>query len=577
MAFVGRWHNKHWNILQEGEEQARLIQSQLGCHPIIARMLVNRGIMQPEEAQAFLHPSFNDLSDPFLLPDAEAAVERIKQALRHRERIYIHGDYDSDGVTSAALWYRLLTRLGADVLVHIPHRHRDGYDMRSKFVVEAKERGAAVILTTDCGIQRWTEVEEAREAGIDVIVTDHHEPGSQLPKAVAVVNPHRSDSRYPFPYLAGVGVAFRLGEALLRHLGHSVDGYRRALCDLAAIGTITDIMPVLGENRIIVKQGLETLRQGRKAGLRALMQLAKLNPEALTVRDIGFALGPRINAVGRMDDARIALDLLITEDPAEARELAERLERANVMRQEEQARITQEATQQIQSLDLEENPCIVLYRENWNSGVIGVVANKITSQFHRPSVLISVDPESGTGRGSARSIRAFDIHQALTECQEYLLEFGGHAHAAGMTIQLENLPAIIRSLNRLASERLTPDDFLPTIDIEAEIEASEVTPRLLEDLKAFEPYGHDNEEPIFVSRGLQLMRIYRMGPDGMHLKLFLKNGRNNEIAAVYWRNGELEQQLQCGDYFDICYRPKVDQYNGKLGVQLVIQDLRPSE
>lgn len=574
---MGRWRNKHWNILHQDEEQTRLLQSELGCHPIVARLLVNRGIVQPEEAQAFLHPSFSDLSDPFLLPDAEAAVERIKQVLSRKERIYIHGDYDSDGVTSAALWYRLLKRLGADVLVHVPHRHRDGYDMRSKFVLEAKERGAAVILTTDCGIQRFAEVEQAREVGIDVIVTDHHEPGSQLPRAVAVVNPHRSDSRYPFPYLAGVGVAFRLGEALLRHLGHPVGGYRRAFCDLAAIGTVTDIMPVLGENRVIVKQGLETLRQGRKPGLKALMQTASVKPESLTARSIGYALGPRINAAGRIDDARLSLDLLLTEDPSEAQALAERLEQANAMRQEEQARITEEAVQQIQSLDMEETPCLVLYSENWHSGVIGVVANKIVSRFHRPTVLIALNPESGTGRGSARSIRTFDIHQALTECQEFLLEFGGHAHAAGISLTSENLPAFIRSLNRLASEQLTPDDFLPTIDIDAEIVASEVDSRLMEDLSAFEPYGHDNEEPVFVTRGLQIQRVSRMGRDRQHLKLFLKNGSDNQVEAISWGNGELGEHLHPGDCFDICYRPQVNRFNGRTSILYIIQDLRPTE
>jgi single-stranded-DNA-specific exonuclease len=574
---VGRWRQKHWNILNEDEEQARLIQTQLGCNLILARLLVNRGIVKPEEAQAFMHPSFSDLADPFLLPDAEAAVERIKQALHRRERIYIHGDYDSDGVTSAALWYRLLKRLGADVLVHVPHRHRDGYDMRSKFVVEAKERGASVILTTDCGIQRSTEVEEAREAGIDVIVTDHHEPGSQLPRAVAVVNPHRADSRYPFPYLAGVGVAFRLGEALMRHLGHPVDGYRRTFCDLAAIGTVTDIMPILGENRIIVKHGLETLRQGRKPGLKALMETAAVKPEQLTARSIGYSLGPRINAVGRIDDARIALDLLITEDLSEANELADRLERANVLRQEEQARITEEASEQIQRLDMDDNPCLVLYSENWHSGVIGVVANKIVSRFHRPTVLIAFDPESGTGRGSARSIRAFDIHQALTACAEYLLEFGGHAHAAGMSLASQNLDAFTRALNRLATEQLTPDDFLPTLDIDAEIEASEITSDLIEDLNSFEPFGHDNEEPVFVTRGLQIQRTSRMGRDRQHLKMYFKNGSESQIEAIIWGNGDMEEHLRPGDYFDICYRPQLNHYNGKTSVQYIIQDLRPSE
>jgi len=565
-------------VAPEDREAAARLQKALGCTPLAARLLVNRGLTTAEAADSFLNPSVTHLSDPFLLPDAEAAAERIKQALHRKERIFVHGDYDGDGVTSAALWTRLLEKLGADVRVHVPHRHRDGYDMRSKFVAQAKEEGAQLIVTTDCGIKRCDEVDEARAAGIDVLITDHHEPGDMLPRAVAVVNPHRKDSRYPFPDLAGVGVAFRTGEALVRHLGLSVDSYRRAYMDLAAIGTVTDIMPIMGENRIFVKHGLAALQNTQKPGLRALMAAAKLDSgKPLTAYSIGFGIGPRLNAVGRVDDAKLALDILLTRDPAEATALAARLEQANNERRQEQARIFEEAMQQIAAQDLMERACIVLSSRSWHAGVIGIVANKIVERFRRPTVLIALNEETGEGRGSARSIKAFDLFDAISACADYLVEFGGHAQAAGLVIEDAKLDAFAEEMNRLASAQLTQEDFVPTLEADAEIDPAEVTPALLRELAAFEPWGRGNDEPLFISRGLDILDARRIGTEQTHLKMWVRSEAMNPTEALLWGGGDLADHLRPGDSVSLCYRPQFNHFNGRTSIQFRVEDLRPAD
>jgi single-stranded-DNA-specific exonuclease len=563
-------------VLKTDEQAAETIRKSLGCSPFTARLLVNRGITDAEAGDRFLHPDFRHLSDPFLLPDALAAAERIKQALHRNEKIYVHGDYDGDGVTSAALWKRLLEKLGAQVNVHVPHRKRDGYDMRSKFVQAAKADGVSLIITTDCGIQRCDEVDEAREAGIDVIVTDHHEPGPHLPKAAAVVNPHRKDSIYPFQDLAGVGVAYRTGEALIRHLNLSVDSYRRAYCDLVAIGTVTDIMPVVGENRVFVKYGLEALTQTRKPGLRALIRSAGVREGSITTGNISFHLGPRLNAVGRVDDSRIALDLLLTRDPAEADMLVQKLECANRARQEEQQRILDEALAQLSTMDLSDQYCVVLSGKGWNSGVIGVVASKVVERTGRPTILIAVDEETGKGRGSARSIRPFHMLNAITACGEHLEEFGGHSHAAGMGIRMESFEAFAEAMRHAAASALTEEDMLPELAADLEIDASLLTLDLVREMRKMEPFGRGNEEPLFISRNLPIEKVTRMGASQKHMKLFLDLDDSTPRDAVYWGAGDMADHLHPGDKVDLCYRAQLNHFNGRTTVQFKVEDLRPA-
>ncbi len=574
---MARRQRKRWRVAPAQPSEAARLAGALGCSLPAAQLLLNRGITTPEEADSFLHPSLDHLPDPFLLPDAEAAAERLKQALHKREKIAIHGDYDGDGVTSAALWMRLLEKLGADVSVHVPHRKRDGYDMRSKFVAQAKADGVSLILTTDCGIQRCEEVEEAREAGIDVIVTDHHEPGDTLPKAVAVVNPHRRDSRYPYPCLAGVGVAFRAGEALVRHLAMPVASYRKHYIDLAAIGTVTDVMPLTGDNRVIVKHGLEALRTTRKHGLRALLASAGLDGKPLTAHNIGWIVGPRLNAIGRVDDSRLALDLLLTKDPVEAATLAARIEQANQERRQEQDRILADVLQQVANKDILSTGCLVVSGPSWHAGVIGIVASRLVNQFNRPAILIAIDEETGRGKGSARSIRAFDIFQAITSCGSHLLEFGGHSHAAGLSLEISQISSFAEAMNEIATSTLTEEDFQPAIQADLEIDPSEVNLALLRELAMFEPWGSANEEPVFISRGVRITDSKRIGKEQQHLKLMLKTEGRYPLPALWWQSGDLADHLHPGDAIDLCYRAQLNLFNGSTTVQLCVEDLRPAD
>ena len=569
------WRSKRWRLAEGNPVAAEQLQQDIGCSPIIARLLTNRGVMDAAAADRFLNPCYSHLPDPFLLPDAGLAAERIKEALHKNEKIFVHGDYDGDGITSAALWTRLLEKLGGDVQVHVPHRKRDGYDIRSKFVQDAKVAGAQLIITSDCGIQRVDEIEEARLAGIDVVITDHHEPGDTLPKAVAVVNPHRKDSIYPFSELAGVGVAFRTGEALVRHLGLSVDSYRRAYCDLAAIGTVTDVMPIVQENRVFVKYGLESIRTTRKPGLKALLTSSGITAQSLNAGSIGFKIGPRINAIGRLDDAKLALDLMLTRDEGEAQELAGKLEVANRQRQGEQQRIVQEALGQVADLNLEEIYCLVLAGESWNSGVIGIVASKLVEATGRPTILIALDREKGTGRGSARSIRPFDMLTAITTCGDLLSEFGGHSHAAGIGISADNFQEFATRMNAVAREMLTEEDFIPELVADAELNANEMSESLLNELSVLEPFGRGNPEPLFIVRNITVVDAFRIGQDKQHLKLRLKSDGELSKDGVAWGAGDLADRLHPGDHVDLCCRPQLNYFNGRSSVQLLVEDIRP--
>jgi single-stranded-DNA-specific exonuclease len=556
------------------------LQIELGAHPIMARLLVQRGLTTPEAAEAFLNPALDRLHDPFLLPDIEVACDRLKRALASKEKILVHGDYDGDGLTSAALWTRTLRSLGGNVDVFVPHRKRDGYDIRAPKIEEAKRDGVSLIVTTDCGIQRVAEVEQARECGIDVIVTDHHTPNldGTLPKAIAVINPHRKDSRYPFPNLAGVGVAFKTCEALVRSLGHSPDSYRRSYLDLTAIGTVTDVMPMLGENRIIVRHGLDALRDTRKPGLRALIAASGYNAgQTLDTHAIGFGLGPRLNAASRVDETRIALDLLLTKDEAEAQTLARCLNEFNVRRKEEQARVLDEAIAQVAQQDIAAARCLVVHGTGWPAGIIGLVASKIVERFSRPCIMIAVDEASGLGRGSARSIHAFNIFDAIHTCRDLLDEYGGHAHAAGLAIKEEKVVDFAAQMNRLASALLTEEDCVPTVDVAMEVEASEIRPDVLYQIEALAPFGSGNHAPYFVSRNMRIAEVRRMGADKQHLRLSFQVEGLGMVHAPWWYHGDLADVLDTETTLDICYRPAFNDWNGRRYVQFMLEDIRPPE
>lgn len=573
---------KRWHILEGDDEAESVLQDQLNLPPIVARLLVQRGVTTPDAAYDFLNPSFDQLHDPFLLPDVEVACERIKTALHGREKILVHGDYDGDGVTSAALWGRVLEKLGADVEVFVPHRQRDGYDMRRSFVERAKEQGVGLIITTDCGIQRIAEVEHAREAGIDVIVTDHHTPKADgsLPPAVAVINPNRRDSKYPFSDLAGVGVAFRVCEALVRTLGHNVANYRRSYLDLATIGTVTDVVPLLDENRVFVFHGLDALRNSKKPGLQALLEVAGCNNgKPLNAGTIGFQIGPRLNAASRVEETQYALDLLMTKDPYEAQRLARKLHDLNDQRREIQARVADEAIAQIAQMDIAEMRCLVLSGYDWPGSIVGIVASKIVERFHRPCVIIAKNEETGSGRGSARSIGAFNVVEAIDRCKDLLEEYGGHAHAAGLSIESENIPDFAAQMNRLAAMQLTDEDCVPSIEVAQVVTPSDLCPAILDQIAWLAPFGASNPAPRFVSRSVPIRQIQRMS-EGKHLKLrFDAEGlsRWGKVDAIWWNKGELAEGLEEGMSLDICYRPEFNEFRGERSVQFMLEDIQPPE
>ncbi len=568
----------HWVCRTADSVQVTKLQCELKIHPIIAHLLVARGVDSPEAAEAFLRPTMSDLSDPFLLPDADVACARLQRALATKERIQVYGDYDGDGVTSTALWTRMLSALGADVVPFVPHRKRNGYDLRVDGVEEAARNKCKLILTTDCGIQRVDEVEHARQLGLDVIITDHHLPHGQLPAACAVVNPHRDDSRYPCKDLAGVGVAYRLGEALVRTLGGSVSGYQRAYIDLCAIGTITDIMPLTHDNRILVSHGLNTLADSRKPGIRALIKLATADRKSsseITVETISYGIGPRLNAASRMGETDLALQLLMTRDENEADHLAGRLNQMNIARREDQSKILAEACQQAENYP--EHRCLVIAGEGWSAGLVGLVAGKLLEQTGRPAIVIACDPETNEGRGSARSIPAFHIADALKGCSDLLKEFGGHAGAAGFSIALKNVPELRSRINEIADTCLSDSDLARVINADMRISLDELSEQLVRDIYKIAPFGNGNPQPLFVSEGCRIAEVKTMGKEQEHLRLlFRAEGVNGDdvIAAPLWRMGQYAAEFERISSLDICFALAENTFNGRTRLQLDIRDFK---
>ncbi|MBI2841950.1 MAG: single-stranded-DNA-specific exonuclease RecJ [Armatimonadetes bacterium] len=563
-----------WMASEHDQALAHKLAEEAGISETVALILLNRGITTAADARAFLAPSLDNLHDPTLLPDMEQGVSRLARALDAGEKVLVHGDYDVDGVTSAALLVRALSRLGANVVHRVPHRKREGYDIKPWTADEAHAEGVSLIITADCGVTACETIERAQSLGIDIIVTDHHEPGEELPKAVAVINPRRKDSAYPFPELAGVGVAMKFAQALVRRLGYNDRKFLEKYLDLAALGTIADVMPLVDENRIIARFGLEAIGNSRKIGLQAMLKRAGLAGRRITSHTVGFVLGPRINAVGRMDDAAIALQLLITNDEAEAEELVEVLEQHNQNRQEVQSKIFDEAIAQLEQRDLESLRAIVLSGEDWNSGVVGIVANKVVEQFGRPAILLSVDPKSGLASGSARSIECFNMIDALGECRDLLIRAGGHAFAAGLSLKTDRLSEFESKLNELAFRLISPEDLVPRIAIDCQLDPQEVSWELLKDIRRLEPFGAGNPEPVFATSGLEVTESRRVGSDGSHLKLRVLGRSGEQMHCIAFGQGDMDSTAQVGRLVDLCYNIRSNHYNGYDTLQLMVKDLR---
>ena len=564
-----------WEVQSRDARAEAALQAELGVPALVAATLVGRGLGQPEAASRFLEAPLADLHEPSLLPDYSAAVAEILGAKERGERIYIHGDYDVDGVTSAALFTRFLSVLGCDVLPHTPHRMKEGYGIHMKAVADAAQSGAKLFLTCDCGISAHDQVEAAHAAGMRVVITDHHEVGDSLPGAEAVVNAHRRGSKYPFSELSGVGVVFKLCAGITSELGMKRDQYYRAYLDLAVLGTVADVMPLVGENRVITRHGLEQLTHTKKKGLRALIDVSDLGGrKRLTARNIGFQLGPRINAVGRIDDSDVALQLLLTDDASRAREIAERLDQLNQSRRDEQARIFEEAAVEAERSVGLGDAAIVVAKEGWHPGVIGIVAGKLVDMFRRPTFVISLD-DDGPGRGSARSIPGFHLAEALALANDWILGGGGHEMAAGFSIERGAIAGFSEAVKRHAAQELAPEDFLPHYYIDAEVSGAEAGPDALAALAGLEPFGQGNPEPLFATAGARFTDVVpTSNPE--HARVVVEAADGTMRQGMAFGIGRSLANLDRRDRVDVAFSMEESTWNGQSKFRWIVRGYRAS-
>lgn len=561
-----------WICAETSGERVGQLAREANISPLLARMLIVRGIDTAEQIHQFLHADMKQLHEPFLMAGMAQAVERIQRALKSGEKIRIYGDYDADGVSSTSLMIYLMQELKANFDYYIPHRTIEGYGLNNRALDDAKAQGCTLIVTVDTGISAVEQVAYAKELGIDVVITDHHEPPEQLPDAYALVNPKLPYCAYPFKGLAGAGVAFKVAQALLGYVPEQ-------WLELAAIGTVADLMPLLDENRVIVQKALMRMKHSQYAGIRALITVGAIDPEWITSTSIAFSMAPRINASGRLDHANIAVQLLTAEDDKLAFACAVELDRMNKERQKIVEHIMKEA-----EVRLEKNredtgtvpSVIVLAAQDWNVGVIGIVASKIVERYYRPTFVLGIDPETGMCKGSARSIPGFDLYEAMTECAEVFAHFGGHQAAAGMTIHRDRLPELERRLNETAVEKLTEEDYIPHIEVDAECELADVPLEVIEQLERLAPFGMGNPSPRVVIRNAVVRDKRTMGKEGQHLKLMLGK-EHATLDAVAFHRGALSYRIAHDVQADILGELSINEWNGQRKPQLMMQDIRIAE
>ncbi|MFP5264974.1 MAG: single-stranded-DNA-specific exonuclease RecJ [Blastocatellia bacterium] len=547
---------------------ARLAR-ELRLTEVTATLLANRGITEPGTAYKFLNPSIADLHDPFKMAGMEEAVARIFQAIERKEKILIYGDYDVDGTTSTVILKKALGLIGADVSYYIPERLKDGYGLRDDAMEMARDRGFRLIISVDTGIRAQQVVEHARSLGLDIIITDHHLPEAGLPRANAVLNPKRPDCQYPNKNLAGCGVAFKLAQALLTRAGQGrlVESFVK----IAAIGTIADIVPLVGENRIIAKYGLQGLRQPNNHGLRALLEVAGVAGKTVSCFDVGFRIGPRINAVGRMAGASAAVDLFDAPDLETAMRLALSMDEQNLARQKAEADILAQVLAEIERDEtLAASRVAVIAGEGWHRGVIGIVASKVVERLHRPAIIISI--EDGMGHGSGRSIRSFHLLDGLESCGELFERFGGHAHAAGLAMRADKIDEFRRRLNEHASGVLTDEDLVPTVETDYHLPLRLASHELVEELTRLEPFGPGNPQPVFESHGAQVVQAPRVLKE-KHLKFRVQQG-SRWLDCVWWGAGERANDIFPGDRVSLAFTISENTYNNNTQVQLSLKDLK---
>ena len=549
--------------------QVSALCAELNLPELLGRLLVARGYGAPDAARRYLRPRLEHLHDPTTLIDLDRAVERIVGAVRSGEMILIHGDYDVDGICSTTIMTRTLRRLGAQVIPFIPQRVRDGYDLTAAGVRAARDAGARLVITCDCGTSAAAPVAELQDAGIDVIISDHHLPGGPLPKSFAILNPRRADCTSLDKDLCAAGVAFKLALAVTKAMGASPNPVLNMI-DLVALATIADVAPLRGENRVLASFGIRQLSQTKSVGLRAMIRAAGLDRKAITAGRVGFILAPRLNAAGRIGSALRGVELLLSDEESHANPIARELEELNARRQEMDRGVLEQAREMVGKLDLDATYGLVLAAEGWHPGVIGIVASRIVEEFGRPTILIALD--GAEGKGSGRSIAPFDLHAGISQCRDVLLRFGGHRSAAGVTVARNQVEEFARRFNDVARAALTPDDLVPELRADLDVHLQEVDDRLEELLRYVEPCGVGNPSPVMIARGVRVAGTPKaVGKDGLRV-LLEQDG--TQLTALGWGLAHRAAELAAGNIIDVAFRLERDEWNGASRLQARIADFR---
>ena len=560
--------NKKWQVYEVNEEKVEKISKENNINKLIATILANKGIEKKEDIYKYLSPTRNDFHDPYQMPDMEKAVNRILKAKENKEKVIIYGDYDVDGITSITVLKSFLHDIGIEASYYIPNRLNEGYGLNIPAVEKIASEGYNLMIKVDCGISCIEEIKKANELGIQVIVTDHHEVGETLPDAIAVVDCKRKDNKYPCRDLAGVGVAFKLSQALSIKLGLDEKEYLKYL-DIVCIGTISDIVPLVDENRVISKLGLLLVNQTKNIGLKQILNISGYQNIDSTA--VSFGVAPRLNACGRMGHAEEALKLFLSKDIEEVQELSISLNNYNKTRQDTEKEIYEDALLKIKKDGLDKNRVIVVAGNNWHHGVIGIVSSKITEMYFKPSILLCL--EDNIAKGSGRSIPGFDLHDALSKCQNTLDKFGGHSMAVGLSLKKENLEEFKSEFEKIAEEQHT-ENIIPVINIDAKVNLSEINKEMVESLKMLEPFGEANKMPIFLIKNLKIDSIRALS-EGKHLKLTLKD--NNVIVnAIGFNMGSLADEYRIGDKIDVVGMLEINTFNGVQNIQINLKDIMKS-
>ena len=571
--------NYKWNYVpasNEQQEESRELANELGISPILGKLLLDRNIRSVSEAKRFFRPQLSDLHDPFLYTDMDVAVDRLNQALGHKERILVYGDYDVDGCTAVALVYKFIQQYYSNIDYYIPDRYEEGYGVSYKGVDYAYETGVKLIIVLDCGIKAIDEITYAKEKGIDFIICDHHVPDETLPPAVAILNAKRKDTTYPYPHLSGCGVGFKFMQAFAKS-NDIPFSQLISLLDLCAVSIASDIVPIMGENRILAYHGLRQLNSNPSVGLKAIIDICGLTDREITINDIVFKIGPRINASGRMQNGKEAVALLVERNFKSAYNNADMINHYNEQRKDLDKAMTEEANKIVENLkENNDHKAIVIYNEEWHKGVIGIVASRLTEIYFQPAVVLTRTDDLATG--SARSVAGFDIYSAIASCRDILENFGGHTYAAGLSLKVEHIPEFKRRFEEYVQKNILHEQTLPNIDIDAVIGFQDITHKFFMDMKRFQPFGPDNKKPVFCSEHVYDYGTSKVvGREQEHIKLELVDNKSSKIMnGIAFGQSSQARYIKTKQSFDIVYTLE-DNTHKRGEIQLQIEDIRPSE